>query len=98
MPFFPNFSLYSKNYPRNINYRPAVIFFICLDFEKNCYSRTASYVSVRGARGSGAGADFKAGLSIVKPQGTRLSPHKSLEMLEIFANYYLLRCGHYDRT
>jgi hypothetical protein len=34
MPFFPNSSLYSKNYPRNINYMPAVIFFVCLDFGK----------------------------------------------------------------
>jgi len=42
MPFFPNSSLYSKNYPRNINHMPAVIFFVCLDFGKNCYSRTAS--------------------------------------------------------
>ena len=42
MPFFPNSSLYSKNYPRNINYIPVVIFFVCLDFGKNCYSRTAS--------------------------------------------------------
>jgi len=34
MPFFPNSSLYSKNYPRNINYIPVVVFFVCLDFEK----------------------------------------------------------------
>jgi len=26
MPFFPNSSLYSKNYPRNINYMPPEIF------------------------------------------------------------------------
>ena len=31
-----------KNYPRNINYMPPVIFFESLDFGKNCYSRTAS--------------------------------------------------------
>ena len=43
MPFFPNSALCSKNYPRNINYMPAVIFFASLDFGKNCYSRTASY-------------------------------------------------------
>ncbi|OPX41260.1 MAG: hypothetical protein B1H13_03055 [Desulfobacteraceae bacterium 4484_190.3] len=42
MPFSPNSALYSKNYPRNINYIPAVIFFVCLDFEKNCYSRATS--------------------------------------------------------
>ena len=43
MPFFPNSALCSKNYPRNINHMPAVIFFSSLDFGKNCYSRTASY-------------------------------------------------------
>ena len=42
MPFSPNSALCSKNYPRNINYIPAVIFFASLDFGKNCYSRTAS--------------------------------------------------------
>jgi len=42
MPFFPTSSLYSKNYPRNIDHMPVVIFFVCLDFGKNCYSRTAS--------------------------------------------------------
>jgi len=42
MPFFPNSSLYSKNYSWNINHMPVVIFFVCLDFGKNCYSRTAS--------------------------------------------------------
>jgi len=34
MPFSPNSSLYSKNYPRNIRYMPVVIFFVGLDFEK----------------------------------------------------------------
>jgi len=43
MPFFPNSALCSKNYPRNINYMPAEIFFASLDFEKNCCSRTASW-------------------------------------------------------
>ena len=43
MPFSPNSALYEKNYPRNINYMPAVIFFASLDFGKNCYSRTVSY-------------------------------------------------------
>ena len=43
MPFSPNSALYKKNYPQNINYMPAVIFFASLDFGKNCYSRTASY-------------------------------------------------------
>jgi len=43
MPFFPNSSLYSKNYPRNINHMPVVIFFVCLDFGKNCYSQAASW-------------------------------------------------------
>ncbi|RZB34994.1 MAG: hypothetical protein SRB1_00762 [Desulfobacteraceae bacterium Eth-SRB1] len=42
MPFSPNSALCEKNYPRNINYMPAVIFFASLDFGKNCYSRTAS--------------------------------------------------------
>jgi len=42
MPFFPNSALCSKNYPRNINYMSAVIFWASLDFEKKCYSRTAS--------------------------------------------------------
>ena len=44
MPFFPNSALYEKKYPRNIKYMPAVIFFASLDFGKNCYSRTTSYV------------------------------------------------------
>ena len=34
MSFPPNSSLCLKNYPRNINYMPAVIFFVCFDFEK----------------------------------------------------------------
>ena len=42
IPFSPNSALRSKNYPRNINHMPAVIFFASLDFGKNCYSRTAS--------------------------------------------------------
>jgi len=36
MPFLPNSLLYSKNYPRNIKYMHVVIFFVYLDFEKNC--------------------------------------------------------------
>jgi len=40
--------LCSKNYPRNINYMSAVIFWASLDFEKNCYSRTASWFSISG--------------------------------------------------
>jgi len=34
MPFFPNSALCSKNYPRNINQMPAVIFFASLDLEQ----------------------------------------------------------------
>jgi len=34
MPFFPNSALCSKNYPRNINYMPAVIFEQALILEK----------------------------------------------------------------
>jgi len=34
MPFFPNSALCSKNYPRNINQMPAIIFFASLDFGK----------------------------------------------------------------
>ena len=43
MPFFLNSLSCSKNYPWNINYMPAVIFFAFLDLRKNYYSRTASY-------------------------------------------------------
>jgi hypothetical protein len=39
MPFSPNSALCSKNYPRNINYIPAVIFFASLDFGKNGFHR-----------------------------------------------------------
>ncbi|MEA3358865.1 MAG: hypothetical protein U9R17_05590, partial [Thermodesulfobacteriota bacterium] len=39
MPFFLNSLSCSKNYPRNINHIPAVIFFAFLDLRKNCYSR-----------------------------------------------------------
>jgi len=52
MPFSPNFALCSKNYPRNINYMSAVIFCASLDFEKNCYSRTASYAGKGGKQTS----------------------------------------------
>ena len=45
MPFSLNSALRSKNYPRNINHMPVVIFFASLDFGKNCYSWTASYDS-----------------------------------------------------
>ena len=31
----------------NINFMPAVILFVGLDFEKNCYSRTASQALCR---------------------------------------------------
>ena len=34
MPFFPNSALCSKNYPRNINQMPAVIFSQALILEK----------------------------------------------------------------
>ena len=34
MSFFPNSALCSKNYPRNTNQMPAVIFFACLDLEQ----------------------------------------------------------------
>jgi len=34
MPFFPNSSLYSKNYPRNINHIPVVIFSYASILEK----------------------------------------------------------------
>ena len=43
MPFFLNSLSCSKNYPRNINYIPAVIFFTFLDLRKNYYSRAGSY-------------------------------------------------------
>ena len=34
MPFFPSASLYSKNYPKKINYMPVVTFLAHPDFEK----------------------------------------------------------------
>ena len=43
MPFFLNSLSCSKNYPRNINYMPVVIFFAFLYLRKNYYPRTASY-------------------------------------------------------
>ena len=46
MPFSPNSALCVKNYPWNINYIPAVIFYASLDFGKNCYSRTTSEVII----------------------------------------------------
>jgi len=42
MPFSQTLRYAKKNYPRNINHMPAVIFFAGLDFGKNCCSRTAS--------------------------------------------------------
>ena len=42
MPFSLNSLSCSKNYPRNINYIPAVIFFAFLDLRKYYYSRTGS--------------------------------------------------------
>ncbi len=47
MLFYPNSSLCLKKYPRNINHIPVVFFQVCLDFEQNCYSRTASQEAVR---------------------------------------------------
>ena len=42
MSLFRNSLSCSKNYPRDINHMPAVIFFVFLDLRKNNYSRTAS--------------------------------------------------------
>ena len=46
MPFCPNSSLFAKNNARNVNNMAVLIFFKCLDFEQNCYSRTTSYILI----------------------------------------------------
>ena len=51
MPFSPNSALHEKNYPRNIDYMPAVIFFASLDFwKKLLFSDNLLLVSERKIR------------------------------------------------
>jgi hypothetical protein len=80
MPFSANSVLYSKNYPRNINYIPVVIFFVCLDFEKNCYSLTAPCFSLKKPeiRNNEKTSDFRC------------------VSLGHFAIWYLFRIWHFD--
>ena len=48
MPFFPNSALREKNYPRNINHMPAVIFFVCLDLEQKSSFMDGHYIIING--------------------------------------------------
>ena len=45
MPFFPNSALCSKNYPRNINHMPVVIFVACLDLEQKSLFMDGHYLN-----------------------------------------------------